>query len=68
MGGVGVCVCVCGGFLRSESEDEISYLCKSFRWNKQVKNIASGNLQAGDRHKKGSQTVIVVMYWNHNYF
>lgn len=40
-------------FLRSEAEDEISYLCKSFSWNKQVKNVASGNLQAGDRHKKG---------------
>lgn len=56
------------GFLRREPEDEISYLYKSISWNKQVKNIASGNLQAGDHHEKGSQTVIVVMYWNLNYF
>lgn len=31
-------------FLRSESKNEISYLCKSFICKKQIKNIASDNL------------------------
>lgn len=55
-------------FLRSESEDEISYLCKSFKWNKHIRNTAPGNLQAGDHHKNGNQTVIVITYWNLIYF